>query len=86
MVPTVELPPVTLLTCQVTPVLVVPVTVPVNCWVLPAVTLALVGLTDTATDGVAEMFTVALAEAVVLAALVAVTVTLPPEGAVPGAT
>jgi len=47
--------------------------------------LAVVGAIDTATVGVAEMFTVALADAVVLCALVAVTVTLPPEGTLLGA-
>src|SRR5271163_5007567 len=49
MVPTVELPPVTPLTCQVTAVLVVLVTEAVNCWVPPSCTFAVAG--DTATLG-----------------------------------
>jgi hypothetical protein len=46
-VPVVELPPATLLTDQVTAVLVVPVTEAVNCWELPARTLAGFGATET---------------------------------------
>lgn len=43
MVPTVALPLVTPFTCQVTPVLVVLITVGVNCCVLPVVTVAVAG-------------------------------------------
>jgi len=42
-VPTVALPPVTPLTCQVTAVLAVFCTVAVNCWVPPIATVAEVG-------------------------------------------
>jgi hypothetical protein len=49
-VPTVELPPVILLTLQVTAVSDVPVTVAVNCSVLPSSTLELVEETATVTD------------------------------------
>jgi len=47
MVPVVELPPETLFTVQTTPVLLVPVTVAVNCCELPARTLAGLGETET---------------------------------------
>lgn len=46
-VPLVELPPATLLTDQVTAVLVVPVTEAANCWELPARTLTEFGVTET---------------------------------------
>src|ERR1017187_1208902 len=48
-VPTVEFPPVTLLTVQVTFVLELPVTTAVNCCVAPNATVAVVGLSVTAT-------------------------------------
>ncbi|MGH9208426.1 MAG: hypothetical protein ACRD1G_18045, partial [Acidimicrobiales bacterium] len=48
-VPTVALPPVTPFTCQVTAVLLVPVTVAVNCCVVPTCTDAEVGAIETAT-------------------------------------
>jgi hypothetical protein len=50
-VPTVEFPPVTPLTCHVTAVLVVPVTVAANCCELPALTFAEVGDTVTVMTG-----------------------------------
>ena len=43
MSPTVEFPPVMPATCQLMLVLVVPVTVPANCFDWPACTVALVG-------------------------------------------
>ena len=46
-VPVVELPPGILLTDQVTAELVDPVTVAVNCWKLPVLTLAGLGETET---------------------------------------
>lgn len=46
-VPEEELPPRTLLTDQVTEVLVVPVTEAVNCWELPALMLTGFGETET---------------------------------------
>jgi hypothetical protein len=49
MVPAALLPPATPLTCQVTAVLDVPVTVAVNCSVAPAATFADVGEIETAT-------------------------------------
>src|SRR5256885_16377164 len=51
-VPVVELPPVTLFTCQVTAVLDVFATVAVNCWVKPTWTLGVFGLTVTVTGNV----------------------------------
>ena len=51
-VPTVELPPETLFTLQATDLFVDPVTVAVNCWVFPAVTVAVAGLIATPTTGV----------------------------------
>ncbi len=50
-VPSVELPPGTLLTSQVTAVFEVPVTLAVNCWVRPRSTLALAGATETEMEG-----------------------------------
>ncbi len=49
-VPTVELPPATLLTLQLTAVFAVPVTVAVSCSVFPKTTLELEDDTDTVTD------------------------------------
>src|SRR5580658_2985119 len=49
MAPAVELPPRTLLTDHVTDVSVAPVTAAVNCWELPARTLAGFGVIDTCT-------------------------------------
>jgi hypothetical protein len=48
-VPTVEFPPVTLFTAQVTLVLLLPVTAALNCSVCPSFTVAVVGLIDTVT-------------------------------------
>src|SRR5262249_19802581 len=50
-VPTVELPPATLLTLQLTAVLDVPVTIAVNCCGFPRSTLELDDDTDTVTEG-----------------------------------
>lgn len=72
MVPTVALPPVTLLTCQVTAVFDEFVTVAVNDCVSPAWMLALAGDTDTVIADVpvlAQAFVPAVAGAVVVAAL-----------------
>ena len=59
---------------QVTAVLLLPVTVAVNCWLCEALSVALAGLTDTLTGGC--RLTVALALLVASATLVAVTVTV----------
>jgi hypothetical protein len=61
---------------QATAVLLLPVTVAVNCWVLPVSSHAEVGEMDTETTG-AVTATVAEAELVLSAALVAVTVYVP---------
>jgi hypothetical protein len=50
MVPAVEFPPETPFTLQVTAVFEVPVTVAVNCWVVPSNTLGLEDETVTVTD------------------------------------
>ena len=73
-VPEVELPPTTPSTDQVTLVLVVPVTVAANCFVVLAVTLTEVGLMLTPT---AVTVTAALADLLESAMLVAVTVCEP---------
>ena len=70
-------------TLQVTAVFVVPVTVSVNCCVPPARTVTVVGLTVTETT--ARMVTVAEADLVLSATLVAVTVTVFGAGAIAGA-
>ena len=60
MVPTVELPPATPFTDQVTAVLVVPVTVAVNCTLVPAGVVESVGATVTvAFTGGGVMVTIA---------------------------
>ena len=64
------LPP---LAAQVTAVLVVPVTVAVNCWLLPVATEAVLGEMEMATATAAVTVTVAEADLVVSATLVAVT-------------
>ena len=81
-VPTVEFPPVTLFTCDVTAVLEVFATVVVNCFVKPACTLAVFGLivTETAVTTV----TAAVSDFVLSATETAVTVTAP-DGTVAGA-
>jgi hypothetical protein len=86
MVPVAELPPWTPFTCQVTLVFVVPLTVALNCFVLPPGKVTAAGeiVTDTTTTG-ALMLTVALAEYAELATLVAVIVTDPPDGTAAGA-
>jgi hypothetical protein len=81
MVPTVELPPATPFTSQVAAVLV-PLTIALNCCVLPAVTLAEVGVTLTAT-GVAGAVIVRARD--VVAVLLAESVTLNPNVLVPAA-
>ena len=70
-------------TLHVTAVFAVPVTVAVNCCVLPAGTSALEGVTFTATG--ATIVTVAVANLVVSAAEVTLTVTFAGEGIVVGA-
>ena len=83
MVPTVALPPATPSTAQVTAVLLLPVTVAVRAAVAPAVTLAVPGLSDTATAAGTWTVTVAEANLVLSAALVALMVWLPAaDGAV----
>ena len=59
---------------QVTPLLVEPLTVAVNCWVWERVIDAVEGVTDTETVGVSA--TVAVADLVGSATLVACTVTV----------
>ena len=71
--PLLEIVPTAGLTDQLAVVLVEPETVAVNCWLLPAFTVVLVGLQDIVTTGC--NVTVAEAFLVVSAALVAVTVT-----------
>ena len=61
-------------TDQVSAVLVVPVTVEENCWVWPAMTVAVPGVMATATGGARLMEAVACL--VMLAVLVEVTVTV----------
>ena len=84
-VPVVELPPVTLFTCQVTAVLDVFVTLAENCCVRPVVTVAVLGLTVTTTAGGAVTVTTAVPDFVESACEVAITVTVPPVGTVEGA-
>src|SRR6266540_1385266 len=76
MVPTVVLPPATPSTDHCTLVLVVPVTVAVNCFVVFTATLAEVGLMLIATPPLVTV-TAAFADLVVSALLVAVTVCVP---------
>ena len=85
--PTVLFPPATPLTCQVTAVFVVLLTVAVKDCVLPVWTLAVAGPTDTATGGgaVAVMVTCAEPERVGSATDTAVIVTVADEGTVAGA-
>jgi ribosomal protein S9 len=71
------------LTLQVTAVFLVPVTVAVNCCCSPAKTLAVVGEIVTTTGGM--MVTIALADFVVSATEVAVTVTCGGLGTAAGA-
>jgi len=78
--PAVKRPPVDTVqpvAAQVTAVLDEPVTVAVNCCVWPDCKEALAGETETETAGVACTVTAALADFVVSAAAVAVTVKLP---------
>ena len=84
--PTVEFPPVMSATCQLMLVLVVPVTLAVNCFDWPACTVALVGEMETLTGaGAATIATLALADLVGSATLRAVTVTDEPDGTAAGA-
>jgi hypothetical protein len=83
-VPTVEFPPAVPFTLHVTAVLALPFTVAVNCWVCDSSTAAVAGDTVTETP-LPTTVTAAWADLVVSATLVAVTVTLPPAGAVAGA-
>ena len=82
-VPTVAFPPRTPFTLNRTVVIAAPVTVAVNCCVAPFITFALVG--DMLTFTPAEIVTVAVADLVGSATLVAVTVTVAGDGIVPGA-
>ena len=78
-----EFPPVNPLTCQVTAVLLEPVTVAVNCCVPPVTSDAEVGVIEMPTTGGAALtVTFADADLVLSAALVAVTANVP---ALPGA-
>jgi hypothetical protein len=82
-VPTVLLPPAVPLTLHVTAVLELPLTVAVNCCVCPTRTDMVVG--ETLTETPCVTVAVACADLVESAALVAVIVTLPPEGTAAGA-
>jgi hypothetical protein len=82
-IPTDELPPAIALTLQFTDVLELPVTAPVNIWVIPAVTFAIPGVTVTAMG--AATVTVAMADLVVSAEDMALMVTAAGEGTVEGA-
>jgi len=73
-VPTVELPPVTPLTCHVTAVLDVLVTVALNAWAPPAFNDTLAGVTVTAT-GVAGQVPLLADDGAAVVAAVALTVT-----------
>ncbi|HLK05298.1 MAG TPA: hypothetical protein VKT53_12730 [Candidatus Acidoferrum sp.] len=84
-VPVAAPPPVTPFTCHVTAVLVVFVTVAVNCSVLLTCTEGVFGLMATPTGGGAVTVTVAFPVLVVSACEVAVTVTVPPVGTFAGA-
>src|SRR6266480_2777062 len=84
-VPTVALPPVTPLTCQVTAVLLVFCTVAVNCCVPPAPTVAATGEIVTLTTAVGVMVTCAEADFVGSAWDTAVTVTMAGFGTTAGA-
>src|SRR2546423_886466 len=84
-VPTVELPPVTPLTCQVTAVLLVFCTVAVNCCVPPAPTVADTGEIVTLTTAVGVMVTCAEADFVGSACDTAVTATVAGFGTTAGA-
>jgi len=84
-VPTVPLPPVVPLTCQVTAVFAVFVSVAVNCCVKLTCTEGVFGLTATVIAGGAVTLTVAAPVFVASACEVAVTVTVPPVGTLVGA-
>ena len=81
------LPPVTPLTCQVTPELGVPLTVAVNCWTPKLAIVAALGETVTELEAVlaVETVTVAAADFEESACAVAVTLTCEGFGAVAGA-
>jgi hypothetical protein len=83
MVPTVEFPPVTPLTLQVTVVFDDPVTVEPNCWVVAIASVAVAG--ETMTETPLTTVTMAWADVVVSATLVATTVTFAGEGMAAGA-
>ena len=82
-IPTVAFPPAVPLTLQFTPIFDEPVTAAVNICVIPAWTVAVAGVTDTATTG--AIVTVADADFVVSAAEVALMVTVAGVGTVAGA-
>lgn len=83
MVPSVELPPVVPFTCQVTAVLLIPVTMEVNCCVAPASTFTELG--EMPIEVFAVMVTEAEADTEVSACETAVTVTVAGLGTVAGA-
>ena len=85
--PTVLFPPMIPLTCQVTAVLVVLLTVAVKDWVLPVWTLAVPGVTETLIGGgaAAVMVTCAEPERVGSATDTAFTVTVAGDGTAAGA-
>lgn len=82
-VPCAASPPVTPLTCHVTAVFVAFETVAVNCCALPAITFAVVGVTETETAAV--MVSVADADLAVSAWETALTVMLAGFGTLAGA-
>src|SRR5437763_8992154 len=83
-IPTVALPPLTPLTCQVTAVLLVFCTVAVNCCVPPAPTVADTGEIVTRTTAVGVMVTCAEADVVGSASDTAPTVTVAGFGTTAG--
>src|SRR5437868_14583794 len=74
-VPTLEAPPGLPLTDQLTAVLLVPDAIAVNCCDCPSWRLVLEGESETETEGVAAIVTVALADALGWTELCAVTIT-----------
>jgi hypothetical protein len=84
-VPVAAAPPVTPLTCQVTEVSEVALTVAMKVWEWPTVTDTLAGITDTLTGLPPVMVTVAEADFVSSALETAVTVTVAGDGTAAGA-
>jgi hypothetical protein len=84
-VPKLELPPATPFTIHATVVFEVPDTFATKRCEVPAITTAEEGVTVTATEDEPVMVTLAVADLLVSAALVAEIETLPPDGTLEGA-